>query len=329
MARNSAIEWCDHTCNFWTGCEHVSPACAGCYAESWAARAGRVFSERRRTSASTRSEPLKYQRDAPRFYREHLRRQLVFVNSLSDWADNKVQQSWRDDIFLMAKRCPHVMFLLLTKRIGNAIKMLPADWGNGYPNVWLGITVVTQAEAARDIPKLLRTPAQLRFLSIEPMIEIMFLRSLAITERIRLDCLAGQITASGIPKEPREAYAAGDRDMHVIDGIIGRKIDWVIAGGESGGQARPSNVRWYRELRQDCQDTGVPFFFKQWGEWAPPDQVPVVGDSKPLRARHEYIEDCYVMRFGKKLAGGQLDGKEHKAWPREVQVPLYAPLYPE
>src|SRR5690606_27555803 len=123
-------------------------------------------------------------------------------------------------------------WILVTKRIGNAPRMLPLDWGpRGYPNVWLLITVCNQAEACRDIPKLLAVPARVRGLSVEPLLGAIGLTPLLATE--------------------------------------GRGLDWVIVGGESGAHARPMRPDWVRALRDECAALEIAFFFKQWGEWAP------------------------------------------------------------
>ena len=94
----------------------------------------------------------------------------MFCASLADAFDNHVPLAWRDDLWALIRSTPHLDWILLTKRIGNVAKMLPDDWGDGYPNVWLLITVVNQEEADRDVPKLLNTPAVVRGVSIEPML---------------------------------------------------------------------------------------------------------------------------------------------------------------
>lgn len=106
-----------------------------------------------------------------------------------------------------------------------------------WPNVWLGITVVNQAETDRDIPKLLAVPAAVRFLSIEPML--------------------GPITIN-----PLLISAIEGTSQHGQ-----RFIDWVIAGGESGPHARPMHPDWARSLRDECASSDTPFHFKQHGEW--------------------------------------------------------------
>lgn len=169
MAENSKIEWCDHTFNPWIGCTKVGPGCDHCYAEQLAtSRLGVPWgphAERRRTAASSWQLPRRWNRRAARAgirYR-------VFCASLADVFDKAVPPEWRADLFALIRETPYLDWLLVTKRIGNAAAMIEA--AGGMPdNVWLGATIVNQAEADRDIPKLLATPAPVRFLSMEPLL---------------------------------------------------------------------------------------------------------------------------------------------------------------
>lgn len=235
MSENSKIEWCDHTFNPWIGCQKVSPACNNCYAEAQQKRFGNdiyfgVGNTRRRTRPANWKLPLKWNRKAEK---EGVRYR-VFCASLADVFDNAVADQWRIDLFNLIENTPHLDWLLLTKRIGNIQKMLPThDWLADQKNVWLGITVCNQEEADRDILKLLDIPAECHFLSIEPLL--------------------------------------GPIDLNADNGLHGGpgQIDWVIVGGESGPNARPMHPDWVRLLRNRCVGAGVPFFFKQWGEWHP------------------------------------------------------------
>lgn len=171
MAENSKIEWTDHTFNPWVGCTKISPGCDHCYAEGWAKRTGNPdlwAGKRRRTSASNWRQPLKWHAAIP-----DGERRRVFCASLADVFDNDVPPEWRVDLFELIRATPRIDWLLLTKRIGNVREMLPPDWDNsilGYHNVWLGITVVNQEEFDRDVPKLRKLPACVRFLSCEPLL---------------------------------------------------------------------------------------------------------------------------------------------------------------
>jgi protein gp37 len=169
MAETTAIAWADATFNPWIGCHDISPGCAHCYAEAYAKRVGRDFAQRTRTSAAYWRQPLKWEKKA----RESGRPFRVFSASLADIFDNEAPQPWRLDLFDLIEETPHLTWMLLTKRVGNVMRMLKThDWCAGRKNVWLGATVVTQAEADRDIPKLLSIKAHARFVSIEPQLEL-------------------------------------------------------------------------------------------------------------------------------------------------------------
>lgn len=195
MSENTKIEWCDHTFNPWYGCQAVSPACEHCYAEAWAKRAGKDFATRTRTTPANWKEPLRWNAQADTFQKEHGRRQRVFTLSLGDWADNQAPIEWLVDLLELIRTTPRLDWLMLTKRIGIAVSRLqqahtyvlehwpavdaqPLSWWltewieecNPPRNVWIGATVVNQAEADRDIPKLLDVPAAKRFLSMEPLL---------------------------------------------------------------------------------------------------------------------------------------------------------------
>lgn len=315
MSADTKIEWADSTFNPWIGCTKVSPGCDHCYAErQMDKRLGRVRwgagQPRQRTSAENwrqverwngqplaecavcglRSEnPLMAQCRGPG-RSQHLwqpARRRVFCASLADVFDGDVPTDWRRDLYALIERTPNLDWLLLTKRIGNARAMLGecsfGRWDSmPLPSVWLGATIVNQAEADRDIPKLLATPAATRFISVEPML--------------------GPVDLSG----PLAANA-----LREIDG--GPAIDWVIVGGESGPGARPMHPDWVRALRDQCQAAGVPFFFKQWGAWAPNCLCEKDTACREIR-RPEPGEPGVMFRCGK--AGGHaIDGREWLAFP--------------
>lgn len=251
MGENSGIEWTTHTFNPWIGCTAVSPACDHCYAETLATTRLGVgwgpHAERRRTKPSTWNQPLAWNRKAER----EGRRDRVFCASLADVFDNQVPEQWRADLWEMIAATPHLDWLLLTKRPQNIGKMLPPAWKGGWPNVWLGTTVENQAEADRRIPHLLAAPAAKRFLSMEPLLGRVDLNRISHGAEMWTDALSGLAY-----------YGPGSAPIRT-------RIDWVIAGGESGPKARPSHPDWFRSLRGQCQAAGTAFFFKQWGEWRP------------------------------------------------------------
>jgi protein gp37 len=173
MGRNTKIEWADSVFNPWTGCTKVSPGCDHCYAESWAKRSGLVQwgnSPRRRTTENNWKEPVKWNAEAGVFKREHGHRPRVFCASLADVFDNQVPSAWRKDLFALIAECSRLDWLLLTKRPQNISKMLPSDWGDGYPNVWLGMTAEDQQHFDQRWKHLQKIPASIKFISYEPAI---------------------------------------------------------------------------------------------------------------------------------------------------------------
>ena len=136
MGEQTGISWTDHTFNPWIGCTAVSAACDHCYAETLAKRYGWDFAARRRTSENNWRNPRRWNRAAER---DGVRRR-VFCASLADVFDNQVPPEWRADLWDLIRACPSLDWQLLTKRPQNIARMLPDDWGDGWPNVWLGTT---------------------------------------------------------------------------------------------------------------------------------------------------------------------------------------------
>lgn len=305
MGINSKIEWTENTMNPWIGCARISPACDHCYAADLSARTFKVKwgagEARKRTSESYWKQPLKWDAEAAKAGV----RTRVFCASLADVFDNEVPVQWRVDLLYLIDRTPNLDWMLLTKRIGNAQKML--DEAKSYigtfavntPNVHLGITICNQAEADRDIPKLLATSAAKRFLSIEPM-----LGPIDLNLGYRNDIWREDSSGRPLPL---------------------RKIDLVIAGGESGPHARPSHPDWFRSLSDQCAAANVPFMFKQWGEWCPrgPESMGYASVEGVKRIRltdagyngSDLASDgdnhVWMNRAGKRVAGRLLDGVEH------------------
>ncbi|WEE79406.1 phage Gp37/Gp68 family protein [Comamonas testosteroni] len=311
MAENTKIEWTDHTFNPFIGCTKVSPGCDNCYAENLMdTRMGKVIwgpkGERVRTSPANWNKPLKWNANHAAFFAEHGRRQRVFCASLADVFDNAVDPQWREDLFKLIEATPNLDWLLLTKRIGNVSNMLPVpfDFAKLYPNVWIGATVVNQEEADRDIPKLLAVDAAVRFLSMEPLLGPVNLEHAC-------DLAEAQV-CKGTWKDmadPIKCAAALRRGSVAL-------LDWVIVGGESGPGARPMHPNWARSLRDQCQDAGTDFLFKQWGEWMPAekdgDTVKLTfaadGPHGPANPEfHDWPDGTVSARVGKKAAGRLLD----------------------
>lgn len=263
MAEHTKIEWATHTFNPWEGCQKVGPGCDNCYAEARDKRftGGTHWgpgAPRRRTSLANWRKPLRWDREA----QASGTRPRVFCASLADVFDNAVDPQWRANLFNLIQATPNLDWLLLTKRPGNIRGMLPLDWGKGWPNVWLGCTVVNQAEANRDIPKLLSVPAAVRFLSMEPLLGPVELPLIDLKNSGVFSALTGNW--SSYPIVPVGAGAMMIRPQKTAH------IDWVIAGGESGPNARPMHPDWARALRDQCAAADVAFHFKQWGGWPRP-----------------------------------------------------------
>ena len=315
MAQNSGIEWTDHTFNPWIGCTRVSPACDNCYAETLATgRLGREWgphAARRRTK--TWGDPVRWNRQAE----GATVRPRVFVASLADVFDNhkSIEDAWRRELWALIRQCRNLDFLLLTKRPQNILRYLPSDWGKGYPNVWLGATVENQTEADRRIPSLLSVQARVHFLSMEPLLGPVDLTDLpdpSGLDHSRMDALRGKFWMK--PEHVTWPVPAGTTvNGRTYVNLCGW-IDWIITGGESGGTARPSNPQWFRSLRDQCADAGVPYLHKQNGEWVSVSEVEGPG-------RHHTFEDGRtVRRIGKKRAGRTLDGVIHDGFPVPMEI---------
>lgn len=227
MGEITGIEWTDHTFNPWIGCTRVSPACDHCYAATLANRHGWAqwgpSEDRKRTSENYWKQPLTWNRKA----RAAGERRFVFCASLADVFDNEVDELWRRDLMALIEATPNLTWLLLTKRIGNVVKMTDPARGCRMlpPNVALGATMANQEEYDRDRLKLATAAAAcgpvFTFASLEPLLGPIIL------------------------------------DKHAPD--------WIIVGGESGDGHRPIKEEWVRSLRNQSAELSRTFFFKQWG----------------------------------------------------------------
>ena len=327
MADRSKIEWTDATWNPITGCSVVSPGCRNCYAMRLAggrmkdhpSRAGLtepgprgpVWTGAVRFNAAWLDQPLRWRR--PR---------NIFVVAHGDLFHEAVPDEWIDRVFAVMALAPQHRFQVLTKRPARMLEYMtsiedarpqmrrPGDstlpagngrlrdetgheggwrsalvegmaqkmWAERNPkggdpspwlavhlplnNVWLGTSAEDQARVDERIPRLLETPAAVRWVSAEPLL--------------------------------------GPIQLYHLE-----QLDWVVAGGESGPGARPMAVQWARALRDQCVAAGVPYFFKQWGEWAP--------HSATDRDEPDPLEP--VFKVGKRHAGRRLDGVLHDGTP--------------
>jgi protein gp37 len=238
MGSRSKIEWTDSTFNPWVGCTKVArakgapSACDFCYAEKWAKRSGQVRwgnHPRRRTTESYWRTARSWNDQAKFFQAEHRRRQRVFCASLADVFDNQVDQTWRADLFKLIRECDQLDWQLLTKRPQNIRKMLPVDWGDGYPNVWLGTTTEDASAYRQRASFLLEVPAMIHFVSYEPAIGPL-----------------GRLDIDG--RSP---------DWVIIGGESGVRSDLI----------RPTNPQWARDVIGECRRVGAAPFLKQWGTY--------------------------------------------------------------
>jgi protein gp37 len=347
----TAIEWTDATWNPTTGCDRVSPGCDHCYALGMAKRLKAMGQPKYQADGDPRTSGPGFGLtmhpdvlDLPLRWRKPRR---VFVNSMSDLFHPKVDDIFIAQVWAVMSLTPQHTYQILTKRPKRMRSLLNSHlfpWvvgrkrigfgANDYtpaphplPNVWLGVSVEDQRRADERIPALLDTPAAVRFLSCEPLLG---------------------------PVDLEVAAVCGDRRC-TCPPLHG--LGWVIVGGESGPGARPMHPAWARTIRDQCQTAGVPFFFKQWGEYVPaavhddPDfaggrsfehpqggRIAVAirrrgpsgtfrgGAMEALapgdRTRRLVLldDDTVAVRVGKHAAGRELDGRTWDEYPAAVTV---------
>lgn len=225
--QRTAIEWTEVTWNPTTGCDRVSPGCDNCYALTLAKRLKAMGADKYQNDGDPRtSGPGFGVTIHPESLQEPYRwrnPRTVFVNSMSDLFHAKVPLGFVRDVFQVIAKTPRHTYQVLTKRSARLKKV--ADKLDWPANLWMGVSVES-ADVLSRVDDLRAVPAEVRFLSCEPL--------LGALDDINLD-----------------------------------RIDWVIAGGESGPRYRPMELAWARGIRDACQDAGVPFFFKQWGGRTP------------------------------------------------------------
>ena len=326
MSRTS-IEWCDLSLNPGIyGCTEVSPACANCYAAGMAHRLVAMgvypdgITEKRSSGVHWSGKvSVDFDQIEKAFAKLPKRKKArVFVTSMSDLFHADVPFEFVDEVFIKMAERPHLTFQVLTKRPERMVEFW--QWvrddacGEAYTpkwptNVWAGCTVEDQRRADERTLWLLKVPAKVLFLSVEPMVG---------------------------PVDVQAVFP------HLLPS--GRRlpgITWVIAGGESGSRARPSNPQWFRSLRDQCAAHDVPFFFKQNGRWVGAEDCEKAQDLGLIahgwseqspedggRPCHEWTRDkvhagkVYVMPDGESywLRPGEdpktLDGVEHQEFPR-------------
>lgn len=366
----TAIGWCRNAdgtegkvWNPVVGCTKVSQGCKNCYAKT-------IHDMRRQARQEGKNLPPQYDKpfetiqllperlDIPLRWKTP---QRIFVNSVSDLFHPDVPFAFIASVFGVMAACPDHTFMILTKRPKRMLEWfqwiltannklfpygVPGSWSIDsnivlqfvpssinisedepapswpLPNVCLGVSVENQQAGDERIQDLLKTPAACRFLSCEPLLG-----------SIDLHQSLGQFSNC-----PECGYGV-DVDEDGLCNSCGRDvlqygIDWVIAGGESGANARPMHVDWARSLRDQCQKAGVPFFFKQWGEFIHETQIyePVDGPDSvvlnhaadefmmtapgfPEKLAYQWPDTSISYRVGKRAAGHVLDGKIWDEFP--------------
>lgn len=299
MSANSKIEWTDASWNPVTGCDQISPGCARCYAKTFAERFRGVKGHPYEQGFDLKLWPERL--DLPKHWKKP---RMIFVNSMSDWLHKDVPDEFIFKMLdVMVIDAPWHTYQLLTKRAERLPDLMrwylysrrrednPAWW---LRNLWIGVSVENQKYANERIPHLLQTPAAIRWVSCEPLL--------------------GPITL-----HPWLVSQVSTNDLSTIP-----PLNWVVVGGESGHGARPMHPDWARSIRDQCQEAGVPFFFKQWGEFSllsEPQKrsVLVHPDGRLLTAKEAWAEGTEevvrMIRLGKNKSGRLLDGQEWSQYP--------------
>ncbi len=228
--RDSSIEWTDHTFNPWMGCTKVSPLCENCYAETMMdLRYGRVRwgpgGTRVRTTRDYWRQPIRWNRDAA----EQGQRRRVFCASLADVFEDRTElRAWRADLFQLIDRTTDLDWLLLTKRPQNIGRMWRENTAGSQLTYRRQVWLGTSVGTQRTADQAIP-----ELVAWRELVPVLFLSVEPLLEPIPHLPLAG--------------------------------IDWVIVGGESGRGARPMEEGWILDIKRQCEDAGVAFFFKQWG----------------------------------------------------------------
>lgn len=328
----SKIEWTGETWNFLKGCNQVSAGCENCYAVRMAWRlqhnpkiAHQYAGTARKTAGGKIQWTGQINIDEQRMLLpiSVTKPTVWFVNSMSDLFHEKVPFKIIDKAFAIMTITPQHTYQVLTKRpdimqqwyggqlaricteldiladeydaagnsqmvercIDASVQIASGNWP--LKNVWMGVSVEDQATADDRIPKLLQVPAAVRFLSCEPLLSDINLRFFE----------APVLSWAFQQSEKRKGLSKG--------------IDWVIVGGESGPGARPMHPDWVREIREQCIEAEIAFFFKQWGEWAEHR----LSEAKQLKSVLYKGFGQDMCKVGKKKSGRMLDGLEWNEMP--------------
>lgn len=289
--------WWDRNWGVVEGCSKVSQGCQNCFAEVYAHRFGKSLSYLKDLTDDNGhwTGKVNFRFDQINLPLLTKKPKVWFVGERSDLFHESVPFEYIAKVFATMGMCctakdarKNHLFIVLTKRPERMREFLDF-WTifQNLPNVLTGVTAENQEQADARIPVLLSVPVAKRFVSIEPMLG-------------PIDLFRGHDYLT----EP-----AKDKDGKPCRKKV---IDWVICGGESGSGARPVHPHWVRSVRDECRAAGVPFLFKQWGEWAEDKQH---GLATACARGCRFPDGTMVERVGKKTAGRMLDGKEHLGWP--------------
>lgn len=379
MSGNTAIQWTDKTWNPVVGCTKVAPECKFCYAKTVHDKRHKAILEGKPQAPQYREEfeVVQLKPDRLRWPVSLQKPSRIFVNSVSDLFHEDVPMDFIAQVFAVMALADRHTFQVLTKRASRQKQILrdPAfremvdtfvthfavEWTNphirrkddlratapdvmddGYwplPNVEIGVSAGTQKAWDANVPELLDTPAAIRFVSMEPLLEevdILWPKTVW-PDGPQMCCsgMEGGVPSCGCHGLPIDPPTIMNEDMS------GVRIDWIIVGGESGTRkqkVRPMHAAWVRKIRDACQSWGVAFFFKQWGEY-----LTFSNGSRCLRydderqefrahvdgkvygrdALHFWTSDGgydpladWSVRVGTKKAGRQIDGVEHNTFAR-------------
>lgn len=284
MAQNSTISWTSLTWNPVRGCDKVSQGCKFCYAETMTKRFEKLWGkfEDVRPMPEKLAEPLRIKKP-----------NKIFVNSMSDLFHEDVDVMYIAKVYAIMFLAHWHTFQVLTKRDDRMQRVLNSEFFirmvfkyiheygeksylydevvNSFPfkNVWQGVSAEDQENYGSRVRNLLKTPAHVRFLSLEPLlgpIDLGFHKNKSLT-------------------------------IGTDDDAISGKIHWIIVGGESGtGNVRPMHPDWVRSIRDQCKASDVPFLFKQWGKYAPgvtgKNDWVVLNDGRKIEYTSNLVEWC-------------------------------------
>lgn len=362
------IDWADKVWNPVTGCTKISEGCRNCYAERMSKRlAGRCGYPKGTPFTVTLhteklDEPLKWRKPQRIFVCSM--GDLFHEEVPHDYIDRvilRVATNKQHKFLFLTKRPQRALSHFTHHPYGK-------NWNfDSLKNLYFGVTVEDQQAADERIPLLLKIPAAKRFISIEPMVGPVDFDDISGGDYYCPKCrnyfdipaqwvspCCGTATNGGddyICPECKEEFqedievpecphchnigdgfylepALTDCCHKETEGVLLSKLDWVILGGETGPKARPIHPDWVRSVRNQCQAAGVPFFFKQWGEWAGVGSDGVrLGDicisqdgfidvaDKGFFCFANESEGVHLRRVGKKRAGYVIDEQEYREWP--------------